>query len=368
MKFNKFIPSSVDRPLTDEERRLQLNQKYRRNIPLFDQLSTVRINSTYLEAVDVYHNWKGVLAGIGLFLLILVGYNFIWGMCFEISDILKGEWAGPQVLIALLVTSIPFLLIGYFCFRVDSFRRTYEPIRFNRKNRMVYIMRRDGTVASAPWDEVYFSSWANLGRYQEDTKGLKCLILHQDRLTVHQMFLLNFQGDVKGIMNFWEYIRRYMEEGPKDSCEQVTYCIPIWNHFESPLYGYCRLMLNFEGVIFRILYSPLVLVFAIGRSLAMLTCWSPKWPEEVERACAIDPDDPYVRDWRNNPPVIPGIFSAIKIDNQVGEPKPPKEPEKKQEAPGNPPLRTAATPLTQLKQRGVHVSYRRKAQTKDDNS
>ncbi len=365
--FEKYKIKFTDRPLADEEKELHLDQKLRRNIRLFDQLSTVRINSTYMEAVDVYHNWKGAPGAFGLALSGITGTLFFSSFWFFFLETSKGDWSGLLSNILAFIIPIPFLLISFYCFRLDSFRRTYEPIRFNRKNRMVYFMRRDGTVASAPWNEVYFASWYNVGRY-ESVFGLKCLILDKDRVTVRDTFLLNFQGDVKGIMNFWEYIRRYMEEDPKDSCEQVTYCIPIANHWESPLYGCCRLMLTIDFVPFWIMFSPLFLAGAIARFLAMLTCWSPKWPEEVERACAIDPDDPYARDWRNNPPLIPGIFSAIQIDKQVGEPKPPKEPEKKQEAPANSPSHTTATPLTQLKQRGVHVSYRRKAQTKEEHS
>jgi hypothetical protein len=325
LKFNKLRSQFTDRPLTDQERELCLDQKLRRNICLFDQLSTVRINSTYLEAVDVYHNWKGVMAGIGLIIAAFMGTIFVSGIWFFIVETNRGDWSGLSVNILAIVLSSPFLFLCYLLFRIDGFRRTYEPIRFNRKNRMVYIMRRDGTVASAPWDEVYCAGWNNIGRY-ESTFGLKCLILDKDRVTVRNTFLLNFQGDVKGIMNFWEYIRRYMEEDPKDSCEQVTYCIPIGNHWESPLYGCCRLMLAIDFVPFWIMFSPLFLAGAIARFLAMLTCWSPKWPEEVERACAIEPDDPFVRDWRTNPPLIPGIFSAIRIDTQVGEPKPPESP------------------------------------------
>ena len=35
--------------------------------------------------------------------------------------------------------------------------------------------------------------------------------------------------------------------------------------------------------------------------MASRTSKIPVWPKEVEDACAIEPGDPYVKDWRNNP-------------------------------------------------------------------
>jgi hypothetical protein len=46
--------------------------------------------------------------------------------------------------------------------------------------------------------------------------------------------------------------------------------------------------------------SPAFLLFSLGRVIAMWTSQIPKWPQEVEDACTVEPNDPYARDWRMN--------------------------------------------------------------------
>lgn len=51
----------TDRPLTEEERELQLKQRVRLSNEPADQLALIAINSTYLESIDKYFSWKGWL-------------------------------------------------------------------------------------------------------------------------------------------------------------------------------------------------------------------------------------------------------------------------------------------------------------------
>jgi hypothetical protein len=196
--------------------------------------------------------------------------------------------------------------------RWDAFKPRYSPIRLNRKNRMVYFLRRDGTVASAPWEKTYFTAFRGVPPYT-DVWGLKCILLDEDGRTIRDYFEFNHQDSYEGVQGLWEFIRRYMEEGPEAVADSVSYYIPIGRFGENPLYGFCRLLLNFNKSIgMQVFMAPLMLVFAIGRVISMLTGSNPKWPKEVEEACAVDPDDPWIRDSRNNKPLIPGIFSAIR--------------------------------------------------------
>ena len=74
-------------------------------------------------------------------------------------------WALFAVLFGLSVTG---LFVAFICYEV--FRYTHFPIRFNRGNRMVYVFRTNGTVLSAPWDDIFFtlefSGPAKLGNIQ----------------------------------------------------------------------------------------------------------------------------------------------------------------------------------------------------------
>ncbi|WP_413496483.1 DUF6708 domain-containing protein, partial [Morganella psychrotolerans] len=92
--------------------------------------------------------------------------------------------------------------------------RTHYPIRFNRKTRMVYAFRTDGTIISAPWDTIYFTS--GLGRFKAPTEGyyLSGHILSDDKKTIIDTFCLP-ESDIykEDLIPHWEFIRRYMEEG-----------------------------------------------------------------------------------------------------------------------------------------------------------
>jgi len=106
-------------------------------------------------------------------------------------------------------------------------------------------------------------------------------------------------------MEMWKYMRSYMEEGPQRPFEWTNYCLPIGDRHESPGFGFLRLQMNFSGYpLGQILLSPIILFFLIGRLIASHTSKLPVWPEDVEEACAVDTNDPYVKDWRSNPPYL----------------------------------------------------------------
>jgi hypothetical protein len=65
-----------------------------------------------------------------------------------------------------------------------------------------------------------------------------------------------------------------------------------WSH------GFQLQLINYTGGIplLLLIMTPFCFLFSIGRWLAMQTCTIPVWPEEVEKECQIEPDDPYLRD------------------------------------------------------------------------
>ncbi|WP_340618880.1 DUF6708 domain-containing protein [Xenorhabdus entomophaga] len=60
----------------------------------------------------------------------------------------------------------------------EWFRKTHYPIRFNRKNQMVYVYQIDGTVLSAPWSSIFFTY--NVG----NKWGINGHILDDDNETI----------------------------------------------------------------------------------------------------------------------------------------------------------------------------------------
>lgn len=297
-----FFP--VNRPLTKEEGDLRLDPNERLNVDPRTQLSVIRINSTFLECVDFFYSWRGVAALSGLVIIIAFSWALLAILTNSISNWSSYSYHSKQgAIIAgsiILVISLIAIGIGYVLLRFDAFKLTHFPIRLNRKNRMVYVMRRDNTVMSVRWDDLFVTQFhnPNLSNYQ-----LRAYVLKEDGLTVKEAFAFcNPSGTQLSCKELWEYMRRYMEEGPQEPYNYANYCLPLWDRKESVKFSFIRLMANYAGhPIGQFLMSPLILLFTIGRTFTMRTCKIPQWPDEVEAACTIEPGDPCVKDWRSNP-------------------------------------------------------------------
>jgi hypothetical protein len=77
----KKFPSN--RPLSDQEKDLQLKQKQPLNINPHHQMSVIEMNSTYLESVDKWYGEKGTITALMLILVLI----FLWvpAQCFTLQ-------------------------------------------------------------------------------------------------------------------------------------------------------------------------------------------------------------------------------------------------------------------------------------------
>jgi len=127
-------------------------------------------------------------------------------------------------------------------------------------------------------------------------------VLSEDGNTVLDTFPLSIRhiwDDSPGTTMYsqWEFIRRYMEEGPEKLCGQVDLVMPIDEQRESYLHGFKRLFANYlRWPVAMVILSPALFIGTIGRRIAMQTSKIPRWPAEVEAESQIDPNDPYIRD------------------------------------------------------------------------
>jgi hypothetical protein len=93
----------------------------------------------------------------------------------------------------------------------------------------------------------------------------------------------------------WEFVRRFMEDGPESVLSQVQFCMPIDGRRESIRVSVERVFANFSGAPF-LLYGvvlPFCLVVSAFRVIAMRTSKIPEWSDDVEKCCATDSDDPF---------------------------------------------------------------------------
>src|SRR5699024_5791057 len=141
-------------------------------------------------------------------------------------------------------------------------------------------------------------------------------ILADDGITVLDTFAVTVAADEKNyVLGHWEFIRRYMEKGPKESyfdrskkgaaekANQSTllFCNDIDGKRESPEFSRYRMKLNFvhASTIYH-LFSPFIKGLMLCRIFAMKTCKVPIWPQQVEDECIIDDNDPYIVTAKDN--------------------------------------------------------------------
>ncbi len=291
----------VNRPLNTYEQLHHFDVKQRASDKVHYELSLTQLNSTYVEGVDKWYAIRGwpamgaVLgatpAVYGLWVLLVFAWQF------------KSH---PGFLVAgLLGTGL--LAFCIYAFTRDAFAYTHYPIRFNRKNRQVYAFRRNGTVLKAAWDEMY---WTIHGT----GTGLQSIfvaghVLSPDGQVKETIGLAQVAASMDGVedlQTFFEFYRRYMEEGPErvlnDLRPTPLIMLPgIHKQKETWRFGWERLTLGMNGwPILMLLEQVFVLPESLFRWFVMRTSKIPQWPKWVEDECRIEPDDPWVRDERHS--------------------------------------------------------------------
>jgi hypothetical protein len=307
--YGLFQKYKLNRPLGDEERKLQLNQKDRLDVDPVYFCSTIELNDTYIEVVDKFYAAKGLAGSVALVLiplacalLLLSGYLFLaLGLLSDRYDRNIGIFGGIVLAILdclLLVLLVRGLLKEAFCY-------THYPIRLNRKSRMLHVFRFDGTVLSVPWDALFFTLGRGNQFFGVQTWDVRAHVLDVDGKTVRDTFSLAMASESQRIVRlYWEYVRRYMEEGPQAVLSLTPVYLPISKHRETWRFGLMRLALDGPWIVVLVTMLPFHFLVSLGRWFAMRTSKIPVWPKEVEDVCCIEPNDPYARDARDNPPEL----------------------------------------------------------------
>jgi len=206
--------------------------------------------------------------------------------------------AGLLIFAALLFS--PLLVAASWALLKDSFSFTHYPLRFDRKNRMVHVLRKNGTVLSTPWNTVFFT----LGQVDQVHKFWNILghVMADDKQTVIETFSLGASSsgtpeELEILRAHWELIRRYMEDGPESVMDRVQICLPIKHSYETVGFGMRRLLANGTGLKSLSPAMGLSTVIAVltlpFRVFAMRTSKIPRWPAEIEASSPISDNDPY---------------------------------------------------------------------------
>ncbi|WP_273827938.1 DUF6708 domain-containing protein [Providencia rettgeri] len=307
--YGLFPQFKLNRPLNERERATQLDQKVWLDFEtdqLMPDLKVIEINSHYLEMVDKYYSSKGYLsfiASIGAFLILGTFFSMI------VKTIIYQQYSLEEML-GLLIIGIMAIPTGFgmlFLLKKEWFAWTHYPIRFDRKNRLVHAHRHDGSVFSARWEDIFFTTAAMYG----DDCYISGHVLADDGVTIVDTFCLPAShNNIPALKAHWEFVRRYMETGPEGLESRISFCLPIADKKESYGFSFFYLMTIYNGapIVLLPFLAPLAFLFSIPRYVGILTSRRPVWPESIQALCPVDKDDPYRLDASTNPKSLWGAF------------------------------------------------------------
>lgn len=290
----------VNRPLNAHEQQHRFNiRQAASNKPHYD-LSLIKLNSTFVECADKWYPMRGFVAMWG----VLLSGLFISILALAISMVAK-QWHPAAVVVIPL--GMLLLAAAIYLFTRDAFTYTHYPIRFNRKNRQVYVFRRDGTVLKAGWEDICWTIYGhNIGTHDLYVVGH---VMNDDKKTIKETFALSTTDagapGEQNLRSLFEFFRRYMEEGPGPVLDALKptplIMLPgIDKEKESWRFGWEVLTLSLNGMlVLQVLMQIFFLPMSLFRWIVMRTSKIPQWPQWVEDECRIDPDDPWVRDGRH---------------------------------------------------------------------
>ena len=291
----------VNRPLNDYEQSHRFDIKKPASDKVHYDLSLVKLNSTFVECVDKWYSMRGFLA------MAMAGFGAVMLYAMGAALFLASRHADWFLSLVAVFPAVGVWFMAKF-FLLDAFTYTHYPIRFNRQNRQVYAFRRDGTVLKAGWDDFYWTIYkaTHVGGGDLNVMGH---LLDKDGVTVKESIGLSMvsagkQGEEK-LRFFFEFFRHYMEEGPGPVLDALKptplIMLPGIDHErESWLFGWEHLTGSLKGmVLLQIVFQVFFLPISLFRWIVMRTSKIPQWPQWVEDECAIEPNDPWVRDGRH---------------------------------------------------------------------
>ena len=299
--YGLYQPYKVNRVLSRSEKNYRLRQGTSRKVKYFNcGESVIRMNSTYLEKVDKFYKEGGT----NTYWAGMIFFGFIGVLSYVIYRGFTGLIAvhGIGKFLCAFIIFVPFICFGgYFLFK-EWFKWTHYPIRFNRKNQMVYVFRTDGTVLTVPWKDIYFTQDKDPGPLQDWC--IRGHILDKDGETVLETFSLGICENKESLPEYWEFIRCYMEEDVVPELGQlVVVCPPIEDRKEGYLFGLQNLIYMDSRLmwVFFPFMLPLQLEASVFRYIASQTSKIPHWPQDVLDACQPDANDPVNVSAANNP-------------------------------------------------------------------
>ena len=192
-----------------------------------------------------------------------------------------------------LLTGWLYLKYGFRFTRLEMFTSRHLLIRFNCKTQQVHLHRPSycGGIVTLPWRGLTSSGTA-LNIPAVSPLEVPLVLCWSSRVTGTLQTELACVGKPtvlqSEIRDEWEFIRRFMDEGPQGLPRpHITSHFPWpWQAFTPQFEG---LEKYFRGASIKIkigliLISPAFLILGMGHWLSLMLCWKPRWPKIIRQA------------------------------------------------------------------------------------
>jgi hypothetical protein len=311
MAYDYLTRVSLNRPVTNKEasRRVDVHKPVADEAT--DAYTVFAMNDIYLEICDGSYRQQGW--GLLAFLVGFPAFAFLAGFCIQSAVVdtpamvrsgeqgmfSAGMWVLAAINLLCCALTVAMLLR-------DCFNYRHKAVRFNRQTRMVYAFRHNGPggVISVPWDKAFFyphrlpsNSMAggaptlmrcfvldDAGKKIVDTFsfGARTVNGADESTPIGKQVLYQIQAN-------FEFIRRYMEQGP-DAVPKVERYLARGPSLRASIsvwfYGLGAVASAGGAMrILTLLVSAPMFLLSILHYIAQLTSREPVWPTEIESAC-----------------------------------------------------------------------------------
>lgn len=308
-KVKGFTPEGIAQgeKVANEQRTQQQSDTPRLRSPVY------AYNDTYLEMrAGCMEYARGLITILSLFYWFLAASfaQFLFLSVLNFADGFGFAWLLSAVFDFLVVGGLLWIYrkYGVQITRFEMLTQRRLLIRFNRKTRQVYLHRPKyaGGVIVLPWDDVQAMTDVGATRFPM----LLAWGGSSGRPNLESCFVGKACATSAPVIDEWEFIRRYMEEGLQGLPQPRTrskWPLP-WHAFEPVFGGMLGLLLGrrenrqssnpAQGkqqtgkwllgrllmLVALVIISPALLILGLANWLSQLLCWEPRWPKVIREA------------------------------------------------------------------------------------
>ncbi|OCG16557.1 hypothetical protein A9G24_04140 [Gilliamella sp. App6-5] len=260
-------------------------------------------NDRYLEIRGgMLENFRGIITWISLAIFFIpyssgdLGLNILLKLYHhERGNVASGIFAIIFFLIIFLVST--YLCIRYFRYvcRLELFTLRHIRVRFNRVTRQVYVQRPKycGGIAVFKWEHIMPANFGETGSDMGGTNVVNLFTFHPYKTGFPVAQSVGVGKNTYNPQDYkdeWEFIRRYMEDGPKNLPKpRLSTHLPMPFHgVEGHISPMIHLAKNNPSVIMILMLIPVFLIllpfYTMGYFISECLCWQPRWPKVIRQA------------------------------------------------------------------------------------